>query len=474
MLAAPTSLIILGCHRSGTSALAGALALMGWELPKALVAAGRGNPLGPFEPLAVTRLNERLLEDLERSWFDPKPLPDRWLQANASVRAAGEAAIILGEDFGQGPLLIKDPRLSLLLALWLPALAQHHVAPAAVIACRNPYEVAKSLRKRNGFTVPHGLALWQSYMLEAERQSRGLKRIVVHYEHVLDGQVEVLASIAQLAGASGQDMAAAAAFIDRRNHHARASAEEFFANPKVAADIKDTYRAFLAPDILNKTAVLNDLRDQWVEKWQRLSAGDGPSQVALKRPETMFTRSLRAAAADDFTTALGSARAAAELAPESGPFQLHYGKLLLRDEAFAAAAAAFTSARELCPPESQAGYLLITALRAANLLDEALAEVRRALRDDAPGAQYLFLAAHVLADAKAYDEAIVCAVRGMGLAGPSAEASMLLASVLRRADYVAEAAGHAGEALRLAEGQPEVQQRAALMLAKCGVPPPLP
>ena len=54
-----------------------------------------------------------------------------------------QLSLLLREDFGTSPLfVVKDPRISRLLPLWFAVLAELQVAPVAVVAVRNPLEVA--------------------------------------------------------------------------------------------------------------------------------------------------------------------------------------------------------------------------------------------------------------------------------------------------------------------------------------------
>lgn len=55
------ALIVLGMHRSGTSALAGVLAQMGCDLPQDLMPSTAFNPRGHFESLQVYHLNDAIL-----------------------------------------------------------------------------------------------------------------------------------------------------------------------------------------------------------------------------------------------------------------------------------------------------------------------------------------------------------------------------------------------------------------------------
>src|SRR6266516_961451 len=71
------AILVVGSHRSGTSALARVLNLIGCDLPKhvmpPLVAS---NELGFWEPEWVVRAHEDFLAKIGSSWDDVAPFPD--------------------------------------------------------------------------------------------------------------------------------------------------------------------------------------------------------------------------------------------------------------------------------------------------------------------------------------------------------------------------------------------------------------
>ena len=69
------ALLILGMHRSGTSAVTGALALRGVYLGQDLMPPGPDNPRGFWEHAGVVAIHERLLEALDRRWDDLRAMP---------------------------------------------------------------------------------------------------------------------------------------------------------------------------------------------------------------------------------------------------------------------------------------------------------------------------------------------------------------------------------------------------------------
>ena len=74
--ASARALLVLGMHRSGTSALTRTLSLLGAALPQQLMGAKEeNNALGFWEPQAVYELNEALLRQLGSRWDDWQALP---------------------------------------------------------------------------------------------------------------------------------------------------------------------------------------------------------------------------------------------------------------------------------------------------------------------------------------------------------------------------------------------------------------
>ena len=125
----PVALLVLGMHRSGTSAFTRVLNLHGVALGENLMPAGPDNPSGFWEHADVVAVHERLLAALERTWDDPRPLPDNWLASAAAQTAFDALVAIVQRDFaGVSLWAVKDPRLCRLLPL-LPLLVRVRVVP---------------------------------------------------------------------------------------------------------------------------------------------------------------------------------------------------------------------------------------------------------------------------------------------------------------------------------------------------------
>jgi len=186
---APSSqaLLVLGMHRSGTSALTGMLELLGITLAGELLAEESYNEKGLFENKRINLFHERLLGELQSSWDDPLPLSPDWLRSATGAAALAEALTIIEEDLVSAAQLfaVKDPRMCRFLPLWQKALEATAVQPAALLCLRHPDEVSASLQRRDGFPRLKSLLLWLTYSLDAEHGTRQMPRSVVLYDDLL-------------------------------------------------------------------------------------------------------------------------------------------------------------------------------------------------------------------------------------------------------------------------------------------------
>ncbi len=181
----PRALVVTGMHRSGTSAVAGVLRLLGVELGDRLMPAQPDNPVGFFEHRDLSELHDQLLEMLGRAWHDVRPL-DVALADGRVERLRMAIRNVICRDLSSAPVwAVKDPRLCRLLPLWRQIIGELPCAPGFVLVVRNPIEVAGSLSRRNGFPAAKSLLLWLRHNLEAEYHSRGWPRVIVRYDELL-------------------------------------------------------------------------------------------------------------------------------------------------------------------------------------------------------------------------------------------------------------------------------------------------
>lgn len=182
-----TAVLVLGMHRSGTSAVTGVLQRVGVELGSELFPPAPENPKGFFEHSKIVSLHEEVLALFDATWDAPSSLPEKWDRDPRVSPLRQRLKDILLQTFDTKiPLWgVKDPRLCRLLPLWMPVLRELDVSPKALLVVRNPLEVAASLRQRNGMMPEQALTLWLSHVLASELDTRELPRAVILYEDLL-------------------------------------------------------------------------------------------------------------------------------------------------------------------------------------------------------------------------------------------------------------------------------------------------
>lgn len=180
-----TVVVVLGA-RSGTSAMAGVLGLVGCLLPKKLMVANFANEKGYFEPPDIATAHDELLLSLGSSWSDSSQISPSWFGSSEANVYRRRLVSIFEENYGDAPLtVLKEPRMCRLLPLWNGVFEDLKVNPVFCFVDRNPSEVAASLRARDGSSMMQGLLYYIRNHLDAEHATRGRRRAFTSYDALL-------------------------------------------------------------------------------------------------------------------------------------------------------------------------------------------------------------------------------------------------------------------------------------------------
>jgi hypothetical protein len=160
------AVLVLGMHRSGTSALARGLQMLGIYLGNNFLSPQPDNPTGYWEDRTIWELNERLLAVFGIKWEDVALLDDtRWHDPEVEALCA-EAVKYLESQFTGHPLWgFKDPRTIRLLPFWRAVLHHLEVDECYLVVIRNPRSVAASLIQRQGMDAVTAHLLWLAYVV---------------------------------------------------------------------------------------------------------------------------------------------------------------------------------------------------------------------------------------------------------------------------------------------------------------------
>ncbi|WP_296175475.1 hypothetical protein [uncultured Brevundimonas sp.] len=187
-----TALVVLGMHRSGTSSVAGTLALLGARAPQTLMRPASDNPKGFWESEVLATFNDRLLHAGSSTWHDWRRFDLTRIRASLPDFRA-EAADKLTAEFGDAQLIVlKDPRICRLFDFWRGVLEDSNYRVVVVSPLRSPAEVAASLMARNAMSRGHALRLWLRHVSDGERASRNQpRRFLAWSDFIADWRVQV-------------------------------------------------------------------------------------------------------------------------------------------------------------------------------------------------------------------------------------------------------------------------------------------
>lgn len=187
----PTTIVVLGMHRSGTSCIARMFNLCGASVGPEVLAADDANKAGYWEPLEGVVVNEALLRLSGGGWDNP---PERLI---SDFRFGWKMRGFLGRLHRRGPAVFKDPRTVITYALWEPLIQR----PVVVVVFRNPQSVAQSHARRDGFTLARGLDLWTYYNTQIVRRFGDSETTFwIDFDGGVEHVVERVASVARVAG----------------------------------------------------------------------------------------------------------------------------------------------------------------------------------------------------------------------------------------------------------------------------------
>lgn len=179
--------VVLGMHRSGTSAITRSLRALGMELGDNLMPPHpEQNPKGFWEDMDINALNIQMLAALGKEWHSLAKTSDHDV---ARLREAGfmlRAAEVVRAKLKTGaPFAFKDPRISKLLPFWREVFRATRLKVAYVVAVRNPLSVVRSLGKRNDMPSEQAYYLWLDHVMPMLDSIAGEKHVFVEYDRLL-------------------------------------------------------------------------------------------------------------------------------------------------------------------------------------------------------------------------------------------------------------------------------------------------
>jgi hypothetical protein len=176
-----SGVLVVGMHRSGTSAVTRVVNLLGVPLGREDdIYAAADNPSGHWESRQLCAVNNVILRVFGGFDMGMPPMPRSWLQTRRAAQLERVMRGAFDDVYQDDRWLWKDPRICLTLPLWRQVLKDFCV----VFVVRDADPVMRSLHRREGGSYPlfYCYALWDDYNRRAVTSLSGLPVVTVDFD----------------------------------------------------------------------------------------------------------------------------------------------------------------------------------------------------------------------------------------------------------------------------------------------------
>jgi glycosyltransferase involved in cell wall biosynthesis len=272
-------IVVIGMHRSGTSAITRGLELLGVGLGTNLHPAASDNPKGFWEDSECLEINEELLSYFGSAYDQLGGGWDTSIANSEVSRIKLKASQLISKKLEENTIWgFKDPRTSRLLPFWKDVFSSLGCDVGYVIALRNPVSIVDSLSKRNKTPAEKTYFLWLQHMLPSLQMTEGSRRVVVDYDEFMDSPYDQIKRVGQyldlhIAEPESQEVQAfAREFLDKGLRHSRYTEAQLRLDSRAPLIVCDAYLLMLRlsrDELELGTPVTNDilsrLRDDLAE-----------------------------------------------------------------------------------------------------------------------------------------------------------------------------------------------------------------
>ena len=188
--------VVLGMHRSGTSALTGLLGNLGISGPTDALGATENNLLGYWESTSLVTSSDRFLDSQNSHWSQLYHWSSGWWKSAAALDWIDSYWDDMQNVFNTNQhFVLKDPRLCILFEGMIPCLVDSLLQVDFLLILRSPVEVAISLCKAEKISPRDAINLWIGSVFRAESMSRPYTRNTFTYHQLLNTPQTILDSL---------------------------------------------------------------------------------------------------------------------------------------------------------------------------------------------------------------------------------------------------------------------------------------
>ena len=283
-------IVVLGMHRSGTSAITRALKVLGVDLGGRLLLAADGddgdNETGFWEDIDFNGLNIELLRVIDKDWFYTSPVTQIDLEILNKKGYFLKAETLVKEKLKDRKLFgVKDPRMAKLLPFWKEVFARSDINVNYVLAIRQPLSVVKSIENRGWGGRERIFLLWLNHVIESLSLTDNTSRVIVDYDHLVRdsaNELERMAHSLNLSVDKKELVYYQSEFLNHNLQHSKYQPQDCGLDsdcPALAAEIYLKLQAVISESGCADDAGFQQQVMQWTDEFDRL----GPMLTYIDR-----------------------------------------------------------------------------------------------------------------------------------------------------------------------------------------------
>ena len=264
--------LVVGMHRSGTSAVTRGLKTLDVELGDRLWPPNEAvNAKGFWEDMDINALNIEMMKALNTDWHYLTPIRGSEIAVLRNSEFFPRAIELLRAKFGDSERFgFKDPRVAKLLPFWREVVAHCQYEGNYLIMTRHPLSVVASLRRREGFEAEKSYLLWLVHMLESLGATNGCRRVLVDFDRLMqdpDREMTRIGSAFSLAVNAKAMATYTSEFLDEALRHTTFVPEELAQDIACMPLIRDVYATLLLV-AANQMSLDGEDFQQRLARWQ--------------------------------------------------------------------------------------------------------------------------------------------------------------------------------------------------------------
>jgi hypothetical protein len=244
-----TLIIVIGMHRSGTSAITRGLRAVGANLGDHLLAPQDDNPKGFWEDIDFHDLHVEIFDAIGMEWNRLSPVNPREIDALRQKGFLQKAKDILDSKLvGKGVFALKYPRVPKIFPFWREVFSSGCYDVRYLIPVRHPLSIARSLSRRDGIDKEYACLMWLAHVLPVFPLPNAADAIVTDYDRLMEEparEIGRLASRFRLHVDAGEMADYCNNFLSPQLRHTSHTLADLESDPGLHPLIAEVYRELL-------------------------------------------------------------------------------------------------------------------------------------------------------------------------------------------------------------------------------------